>query len=126
MFPGNKKKMVARSSAEAEFKSMASIVDEITWLVGLYSELGVKIKQPVDLFCDSIAAIQIAVFHERTKQFDIDCYFVREKLLKGMIKTHHVSTREQLTDLLTKSLWKASHLHLMSKLGLKDTFQPSA
>ena len=108
---------------------MASAVAEITWLIGLYKELGVNIKQPVNLFCDSKAAIQIAsnpIFHERTKHFDIDCYFIREKILQHMIKTQHVSTKDQLADLLTKELWKASHLHLMAKLGVKDIFQPSA
>jgi len=124
-----KQETVARSFVEAEFRSMALAVAEITWLIGVYKELGVTIKQPVDLFCDSKAAIQIAanpIFHERTKYFDIDCYFVREKLTQGMIKTHHVSTRDQLADLLTKGLWKAPHLHLMTKLSLKDIFQPSA
>ena len=108
---------------------MASAVAEITWLIGLYKELGVNIKQPVDLFCDSKAAIHIAsnpIFHERTKHFDIDCYFVREKILQKMIKTQYVSTRDQLADILTKGLWKSPHLHLMSKLGLKDIFQPPA
>ncbi|WMV34433.1 hypothetical protein MTR67_027818 [Solanum verrucosum] len=108
---------------------MASTVAEITWLIGLYKKLGVTIKQPVDMFCDNKAAIQIAsnfIFHERTKHFYIDCYFVREKILQHMIKTQHISTRDQLEDLLTKGLWKAPHLHLMSKLGLKDIFQPSS
>ncbi|KAK6775913.1 hypothetical protein RDI58_026914 [Solanum bulbocastanum] len=108
---------------------MASAVAEITWLIGLYKELGVNIKQPVQLYCDSKAAIQIAsnpIFHERTKHFDNDCHFVREKLQQKMIKTNHVSTRDQLADLLTKGLWKATHLHLMSKLGVKDLFQPPA
>ncbi|WMV46861.1 hypothetical protein MTR67_040246 [Solanum verrucosum] len=45
-----KQETVARSSAEAEFRSMASAVAEITWLIGVYKELGVTIKQPVDLF----------------------------------------------------------------------------
>lgn len=124
-----KQETVARSSVEAKFRSMASAVTEITWLIGLYKELGVNIKQPVNLFCDSKTAIQIAsnpIFHERTKHFDIDCYFVREKILQHMIKTQHVSTKDQLADLLTKGLWKASHLHLMAKLGVKDIFQPSA
>ncbi|XP_049382826.1 secreted RxLR effector protein 161-like [Solanum stenotomum] len=73
-----KQETVARSSAEAEFRSMASAVAEVTWCIGLYKELGVDIKQPVNLLCDSKAAIQIAanpIFHERTKHFDIDCHF---------------------------------------------------
>lgn len=62
----------------------AVAVGEIIWLNGLFKELGIKIKQPVNLYCDSKAAIQIAsnpIFHKRTKHFDINCHFVREKLL---------------------------------------------
>lgn len=93
-----KQETVARSSAEAEFRSMALAVAEITWLIGVFKELRVEFKQPVDTYCDNKAAIQIAtnpIFHERTKHFDIDCHFVREKLVQGIIKTRHVSTKEQ-------------------------------
>ncbi|XP_015169405.1 uncharacterized mitochondrial protein AtMg00810-like [Solanum tuberosum] len=37
-----KQETIARSSAEAEFRSMASVVAEVTWLVGLYKELGIQ------------------------------------------------------------------------------------
>ena len=70
-----KQETVARSSAEAEFRAMASTIAEITWLEGLYKELRVNIKQPIQLFCDSKVAIQIAanpIFHERTKHIDIN------------------------------------------------------
>lgn len=53
---------------------MASAAAEIVWLTGLFSELGVEIKRPVNLMCDSKAAIQIAVdpiLDERTKHIDI-------------------------------------------------------
>jgi len=124
-----KQDTVSRSSAEAEFRSMASTVAEITWLEGLYKELGVSINRPVQLFCDSKVAIQIAanpIFHERTKHIDIDCHFVREKIVQNLVQTQHVSTKEQLADLLTKSLGRLSHDYLMSKLGLKNLFQPLA
>lgn len=124
-----KQDTAARSSAEAEFRSMASVVTELTWLTGLYKELGVEVEVPIDLYCDSKAAIQIAanpIFHERTKHIDIDCHFVREKIIQGLVKTHYVSTKEQQTDLLTKSLGKPQHDYLLSNLGLKDVFQPSA
>ena len=124
-----KQETVARSSAKAEFRSMASVVAELTWLVGLYKELGITVEVPIHLYCDSKTTIQIAanlIFHERIKHIDIDCHFVREKIVQGMIKTHHVSTKEQQADLLTKSLGRQQHSHLMSKLSLKVIYPPSA
>ncbi|XP_019251431.1 PREDICTED: uncharacterized protein LOC109230381 [Nicotiana attenuata] len=98
-----KQDTVARNSAEAEFRSMASTVAELTWLTGLYKELGVDVNWPIFLYCDSKAAIQIAanpIFHERTKHIDIDCHFVREKIIQGMIKTFHIyqGTTSRLTN----------------------------
>ena len=105
---------------------MVACVAEVTWLIGLYKELGVNVSLPVNMICDSKAAIQIAanpIFHERTKHIDIDCHFVRERIFQGMLKTKHVNNKEQLVDLLTKSLGKIQHDVLLSKLGMKNAFQ---
>ncbi|TMW88500.1 hypothetical protein EJD97_018495 [Solanum chilense] len=62
---------------------MAACTAELTRLIGLYNELGVKITTPVNMICDSKTAIKIAanpIFHERTKHFDIDCHFVQERI----------------------------------------------
>ncbi|XP_059281293.1 uncharacterized mitochondrial protein AtMg00810-like [Lycium ferocissimum] len=55
-----KQSTVSRSSAESEYRSMATTVSEIVWITGLFKELGQKIVLPVHLFCDSKAALQIA------------------------------------------------------------------
>lgn len=86
---------------------MASVVAELTWLVVLYKDLGIEIEVLIHLYCDSKAAIQIAsnpIFHERTKHINIDCRFVREKIVQGMVQTHHISTKELQEDLLTKNI----------------------
>ncbi|XP_016512829.1 putative mitochondrial protein AtMg00810 isoform X1 [Nicotiana tabacum] len=124
-----KQSIVSRSSAESEFRNMAATVAEVTWLVGLFGELGIAVTNPVQLFYDSKAAIQIAthpIFHERTKHFDIDCHFVREKIQSGQIQTQHIGTKEQPADLLTTSLCKPQHEYLISKLGMKNLFHPLA
>ena len=61
------------------------------------------------------------MFHERTKHIELDCHFVREKLLAGLISLQHVSTKSQLADILTKPLARSSHYPLLHKLGIHST-----
>nr|XP_016447195.1 PREDICTED: uncharacterized mitochondrial protein AtMg00810-like [Nicotiana tabacum] len=120
-----KQETVSRSLAEAEFRSMATCIAEITWLISLFRELGVEIQLPVQLRCYSKAVIQITanpIFHERTKHIDIDCHFVRERILYGIVQTNHVSIKEQLADILTKSLAKTQHDHFLHNLGVKNLY----
>lgn len=123
-YPKNLKKQstISRSLAEAEYRSFASIVAEVVWLIGLFKELGIHVQLPVDVLCDSKSAIQIianSVFHEHTKQIDIDYHFIREKIQLGLIHTVYLPSSEQPTDILTKGLLVPQHMYLLSKLGLK-------
>ncbi|KAK9057134.1 hypothetical protein SSX86_024501 [Deinandra increscens subsp. villosa] len=116
-----KQHTVSLSSAEAEYRSLRRVTAELSWLTRLLSDLQVTNITPIDVKCDSQAAIHIAknhVFHERTKHIELDCHFIREKLQDGLISLHHVSTQEQLADILTKNLPKPQHEKLLSKLGV--------
>ena len=85
----------ARSSAEAEYRSMAAAACELTWLRYLLQQLRLGDIRGTKLICDNQAAMHIAsnpVFHERTKHIEIDCHFVREKVLSGEITTDFVKS----------------------------------
>ena len=58
------------------------------------------------------------VFHKRTKPIELDCHFVREKLQAGLISLSHVSTHDQLADMLTKSLPGSRHKEAVFKLRI--------
>lgn len=124
-----KQQTVSRSSAEAEYRSLAAATSEVVWLLGLFKELGVDIKGPAQVYCDNKAALQIAanpIFHERTKHIEIDCHFVRDKIKEGKIHTEYVRTKDQQADLLTKGLVSAQHNFLLTKLGVLNILQPAA
>ncbi|XP_071713645.1 uncharacterized mitochondrial protein AtMg00810-like [Rutidosis leptorrhynchoides] len=81
-----KQSTVSRSSAEAEYRALASTTCEIIWIKNLLLDFNIKVNLPVQLFCDNSSAIQIShnpVFHEKTKHFDIDLHYVRDKQSVG-------------------------------------------
>lgn len=123
-----KQPTVSRSSAEAEYRALALATCEMMWLVALLRDLQVtQLAIPV-LFSDSTAAIYIAtnpVFHERTKHIELDCHTVREKLDKGLLKTLHVKSEDQVADILTKPLFPSQFEHLKSKMSLLNIFDSS-
>ncbi|XP_021995714.1 uncharacterized mitochondrial protein AtMg00810-like [Helianthus annuus] len=120
-----KQSVVSRSSAEAEYRSMCAALCEIMWLINVLQELQVKVDLPVVLKCDSTAALSIAanpVFHDKTKHFEIDLFFLREKIASGLVKTVGVSSGDQLADMFTKGLLPADHNKMCKSLGLSNPF----
>lgn len=123
-----KQNIVARSSAEAEYRAMAAAACELTWLRQLLQQLKLGDIQDTKLICDNQAALHIAsnpVFHERTKHIEIDCHFVREKVLSGEITTEFVSSSDQLADMFTKSLKGSRVDYICNKLGSYDLYAPT-
>lgn len=60
---------ISRSSAKSEYKSIASTLSELIWIIGLFKEPGAEVSKPANLCYDSKAALQIAtnpVYHEKT------------------------------------------------------------
>ena len=120
--------MVARSSAEAEFRSVAHGICEVLWIKRLLEELKISNQLPMRVYCDNKAAISIAhnpVLHDRTKHVEIDKHFIKEKLEKGLICMPYMPTTEQVADVLTKGLPTRQYDKLISKLGMKDIFKPA-
>ncbi|KAJ3704232.1 hypothetical protein LUZ61_007937 [Rhynchospora tenuis] len=123
-----KQQTVSRSSAEAEYRSMANVTAELLWLKSFLKSLGVIHSQPMKLSCDSQAALHIAtnpVFHERTKHIELDCHFVRDQIQTKCIAAVYTRSSEQLADIFTKALGKQQFAYLLCKLGICDLHAPT-
>ena len=116
-----KQKVVALSSAEAEFRGVAKGITEILWLRKLLYELDFPPTGACKLFCDNKEAIDISentVQHDRTKQVEVDRHFIKEKLEKEIISIPHVRSEDQLADILTKAVSVEAFETTLSKLGI--------
>jgi hypothetical protein len=117
-----RQKTVARSSTEAEYRSVANTAAEIMWLLNLLGELGLKSQLP-SLFCDNIGTTYLCanpVFHSRMKHIALDYHFVRQLVQMGKLRVAHISTKDQLADILTKPLSRARFSLLRDKIGITN------
>ncbi|CAH9074031.1 unnamed protein product [Cuscuta epithymum] len=96
---------------------MAVAVSEIIRLRWLLRDLGVFFVTLMSLFCDNQAARHIAtnpVYQERTKHVEMDCYFVRERIMSHEIQPQPISTQHQVVDIFTKALDSEQFQYLCS------------
>jgi len=94
-----KQHIIARSSAEAEYRAMAQGVCELLWMRTILNDLKVACEEPMILYCDNKSAISIAhnpVQHDRTKYIEIDRHFIKMKLDSSLITTSYIPSGLQL------------------------------
>uniref|UniRef100_A0A803NMC5 Reverse transcriptase Ty1/copia-type domain-containing protein n=1 Tax=Cannabis sativa TaxID=3483 RepID=A0A803NMC5_CANSA len=75
-----KQHTVSRSSTEAEYRSLAQVVSEITWMHSLFTKIHVQLPQSLVIWCDNLSTILLTtnpVLHAKTKHIELDLYFVR-------------------------------------------------
>ncbi|RVW25264.1 Retrovirus-related Pol polyprotein from transposon RE2 [Vitis vinifera] len=123
-----KQDVVARSSAETEYRAMTLATCELIWLKHLLRELRFGNDEQMKLICDNQAALHIAsnpVFHERTKHIKVDCHFISEKIASGCVATSFVNSNDQLADIFTKSLRGPRIKYICNKLGAYNIYAPA-
>lgn len=121
VWSSKKQKTVARSSTEAEYKSVADTAAELQWVTYLMKELGITSSSQPVIYCDNVGATYLAanpVFHSRMKHVALDYHFVRQLVQSKFLRVARVPSEDQLADGLTKPLPRPRLEQLNSKIGL--------
>ncbi|KAH9680669.1 retrovirus-related pol polyprotein from transposon RE1 [Citrus sinensis] len=118
-----KQAVVTRSSAESEYRALASASAEITWIQSLFSELNIKCTSLPTIWCDNISATELAnnpVYHSRTKHIELDMHFIRDKVLAKELEINYIPSEEQIADALTKPLTFIHFNYFRDKLNVQQ------
>ncbi|GAA0164517.1 transmembrane signal receptor [Lithospermum erythrorhizon] len=91
-----KQTTVSKSSAEAEYRSAATTSCELKWISYLCKDLHIPIVDPIKLWCDNKSAA-------------------------GFLVPQYVNTKQQLSDIFTKSLPAPVFRDLLFKMGFSPT-----
>uniref|UniRef100_A0A803PAZ4 Reverse transcriptase Ty1/copia-type domain-containing protein n=1 Tax=Cannabis sativa TaxID=3483 RepID=A0A803PAZ4_CANSA len=119
-----KQNIVARSSTESEYRSLAHLAAELTWLQELWQEMKFKASTTPIIWCDNMSACALAsnlVFHARTKHIELNVHFVRDKVLQKKLGICYIPSHDQTVDCLTKGLSPSRFKFLVDKLRLVDS-----
>ena len=118
-FASKKLKVVALSSAEAEYAAASYTCKEIEFVRNLLRDLGYPLQKRCILAVDNSAAKQICEnmgVTGRTKHFQDNLHYVRQLYDYGKIYIEHVRTHLQRADGFTKPLEKLLFLPWRSVL----------
>lgn len=117
-----KQRLVATSTAEAEYRAAVSSIDDICWIRRIGQELGfVNIDEPTTLCVDNRSAIHMlqnvcdGKVTKGKKHVEISRKFIQEHIGKT-INLKHVKSCDQLADILTKPLSRKTFQELKLKI----------
>ena len=116
-----KQRTIARSSTKAKYRSVAATVAELSWVCSLIQELGIALPSSPVIYYDNKGATQLIsnlIFHSRIKHVVVGYHFIHNQVQFGRLRVAHVSSIDELADLLTKPLSTSQFQLFCDKIGL--------
>jgi hypothetical protein len=98
---------ISRSSAEAEYRTVANGVAEACWLRQLLQELHASLMKSTLVYCDNVNTVYLStnpIQHYHTKHVEVDLHFMRDGVAIIDVRVLLVSTTFQFANIFTKSL----------------------
>nr|GEV24600.1 ribonuclease H-like domain-containing protein [Tanacetum cinerariifolium] len=119
---------LSRFSTEAEYRGVANVVAETSWIRNLLRELHTPLSTATLVYCDNVSAVYMSanpVQHQCTKHIEIDIHFVRDKVA-GHVRVLHVPSRFQYAYIFTKGLPYPLFADFKSSLSIRKSPAPTA
>ena len=91
----------------SSIKLATSTAQEVIWLKILIKEFQVEVEGSVPLMVDNKSAITLskdASLNGRTRHMGRRLSWLRQQVMRGLVKLQFVPTKEQVADYLTKNL----------------------
>lgn len=121
MWATKKQTIVAKSSAGAKHRSLASLVAELTWITYILRDIGISLLSPPLSYTNNISAMHLTkslILRARAKHIELDYNFIREKVDQGAMHTKFVPSQLQIADVFHQTTDKGSSLFFQIKLGV--------
>ena len=100
-----KQRVVSRSSAESEYRALAFLAVEVSWVQFLLKDLCIPQSDTPMIWCDNISVAAVAansVFHTCSKHIELDLHFVRDKVIHRELLILYVPSTDQLANVFIK------------------------
>jgi len=111
---------VAISTTEAEYVAAATAVKEALWLRKLHAEMGMHVST-VPIHGDNQSTIKLLdnpMATARTKHMDIAHKFAAERVSRGEVAFHYISTTLMAADALTKPVAEPKFQFCRTGMGM--------
>ena len=93
----------------------------MTWICHVLRELGIPLTVTPELYGDNLSSVYLTAnhaFHVRSKHFEFDYHYVRERVALGSLVVKHIPAHQQIVDIFTKSLSFKAFCDLRFKLDV--------
>lgn len=113
--------VVALSSTEAEYISLARGSQQAMWMKNFLSEINLAQPPPFLLNGDNLGSLSLTETtkgHGLSKHIDIRYHYIRDRVKEGDIAVRAVRTTENVADILTKALPRVAHERFVREMGL--------
>ena len=111
---------VCTSSSQSEGVTCKLACQNVEFTSGLLTEIQVRGKGPIVLFQDNQSVICLSanpVNHKRSKHYRVAMHYVRDLVLRGIVKIQYLETLVMHADVLTKALPEGRFNALLKQSG---------